>query len=254
MKTSKNVMLYTLVIVLALFFSSCSSDDEPSLSKVQVEMKASSSLSTMNSTGRQMATGLIFNQVLVGVTELEFETLDENQAEQEQDDLDGEDGNGEDENEEVEYKGSYIVDLLNGTVTPDLGIADLAPGLYEEVEINLGPVLDNGNTIFIAFEYPTAGGDTVQVEYSSTEEFELEIKDNSGLQLDGSSIHKVIVEFDLDALFSSIDLSQAVADADGVIRINENSNSEIADMVKGNTEDSAGTGEDKDGDDEIDND
>lgn len=255
MKQAKKITISILIVAFMAFLSSCNSDnDEPSLSRVQLEMKATTSLSTIATSGRMMSTGLIFDEVLVGVTELEFETLEENEAEQESDDLDGDDGDGEDENDEVEYKGNFTVDLLNGTVIPDFGIADVVPGIYEEIEIEMGPVLESGNSIFVAFRYPTGNGDTLNVEFSTAEEFEMEIEDESGFQLDGGSVHQMIVQFDLDALFRNIDLSQAVADGDGIIRINSSSNSDISDLIEANLENALEAGEDKDGDDEIDND
>lgn len=255
MKQSKKITISILIMAFMAFLSSCNSDnDEPSLSRVQLEMKATTSLSTIATSGRMMSTGLIFDEVLVGVTELEFETFEENETEQESDDLDGDDGDGEDENDEVEYKGDFTVDLLNGTVTPDFGFADVVPGIYEEIEIEMGPVLEGGNSIFVAFRYPTGNGDTLNVEFSTAEEFELEIEDESGFQLDGGSVHDIIVQFDLDVLFSNIDLSQAVADGDGVIRINSSSNSGLSDLIEANLENALEAGEDKDGDDEIDDD
>ncbi|MBL6447693.1 DUF4382 domain-containing protein [Fulvivirga sp. 29W222] len=255
MKQSKKITISMLLMAFVAFLSSCNNDnDEPSLSRVQLEMKAATSLSTISTSGRMMGTGLIFDEVLIGVTELEFETLEENEAEQEADDLDGEEGDGEDENDEVEYEGNFTVDLLSGTVTPDFGIADVAPGLYEEIEVEMGPVLEGGNSIFIAFRYPTGNGDTLNVEFSSTEEFELEIENENGFLLDGGSVHQMIVQFDLDAFFNSMDLSQAVADGDGVIRLNGSSNSGIADLIESSIDNAFDAGEDKDGDDEIDND
>ena len=91
-----------------------------------------------------MASGLVFSEILIGVTELEFETLEEDQREEEDDAYDGDHRDGEMENEEIEFEGEFVVDLIHGTSTPDFGIADILPGLYEEMEIEIGPVLEGG--------------------------------------------------------------------------------------------------------------
>jgi hypothetical protein len=78
--------------------------------------------------------------VLLGVTELEFETSDA--ALQDDDDID--------------FESRYVVDLINGTSTPDFGIADIKPGVYEEIEFEVAGLLDDGASVFIAFDRPGA--------------------------------------------------------------------------------------------------
>ncbi|HET9487617.1 MAG TPA: hypothetical protein VFO54_09285, partial [Chryseosolibacter sp.] len=125
--------IYGILFVSALMLSSCNEDNTPGAARVEVEMKATSSLSKISASGRGMATGLIFRQVVLGVTELEFETLEENEAEDVTDGQDGDD-DGENDNEEIEFDGPFEVDLIAGTSTPDFGVANIAPGIYEEME------------------------------------------------------------------------------------------------------------------------
>lgn len=242
-----------MLIVGSLWIGGCS-DDESTAEGIKLQMKAVTSLSTIN--GRTSATGLEFSQILLGVRELEFETMDEDDMEDAADDIDGDNDDGEDDNEEVEFEGSFVVDLINGTSTPDFGLASVQPGIYEEIEIEMGPILENDNSIFIAFSYiPDGGGSAVQVEFSSQEEIEFEIEDETnGFQLDANTLTNMLVLLDLDALFSGIDLSTAVADEDGVVRINDSSNSGITQQILSNLEDACNAGEDDDNDDDIDED
>ncbi len=242
-----------MLIVGSLWVGGCN-NDEPTAEGIKLQMKAVTSLSTIN--GRTSATGLEFSQILLGVRELEFETLEEDDLEDSNDDLDGDNDDGEDDNEEIEFEGSYVVDLINGTSTPDFGLASVQPGIYEEIEIEMGPILENNNSIFIAFSYiPDGGGSAVQVEFSSQEEIEFEIEDETtGFQLDANALTNMLVILDLDALFSGIDLSTAVADEDGVVRINDSSNSGITQQILSNLEDACDAGEDDDNDDDIDED
>ncbi len=251
MKTTLYGLLVLVVLMGALI--SCESD-APTAANVNLEMKATTSLSKINGSGRGMATGLVFHDVLLGVTELEFETQEEDQSEEDHDSEDGEDHDGEDENEDIEFEGHFVVDLIHGTSTPDFGVADLLPGLYKEIEIALGPVLEHGNSIFIAFELPREGEETVKIEYSSSAEFEIEIEREAGFQLEGGHLNQVLVLLDLDALFSGIDFNHAVIDADGVIRINESSNANLAALIETHLGNVLEAGEDDDDDGEIDED
>ncbi len=241
-----------MLIMGSLWLVGCS--DDPATEGVNLQMKAVTKLSTINN-GRTNATDLEFNQVLLGVRELEFETQEEDDQEDSDDDSDGEDDDGEDDNEKIEFKGSYVVDLINGTSTPDFGLAELQPGVYDEIEIELGPVLPNNNSVFIGFTYSSDGGTPVQVEFSTKKEFEFEIEDdNSGYQLDANTLTNILVLFDLDVLFSSLDLSTAEADDDGVIRINDSSNSKLVLQILSRFKESCKAGKDDDDDDDIDED
>lgn len=251
-----------LIVLLGIFFmvQSCNNNsEEPNLANISMEMKASTALSTINS-GRVAAEGLVFTEVLLGVTELEFETLEENEAEDRGEDEDGnetedEDGDGEDDNEEVEYEGEFVVDLLAGTSTPDFGAADLAPGLYEEIEIEMGPILDGGLTMYVAFDFtPVGATEPVSFEFSTSQEIEYELENDNGFLLDGTALNQMLIIFNLDALFANIDLNTATAGVDGVVRINENSNTDLYGVIFENFKDSMEGGEDDDDDGEIDDD
>ncbi len=239
--------------VIGLVLISCNDSNTPGTASVQLEMKATTSLSKISASGRRMASGAIFREVLLGVTELEFESAEENQVEAENDAHDG-DSDGEAENEKVEYEGSYIVDLINGTSTPDFGVADVLPGNYKEMEINLGPVLDGGNSMLVALDIPRDGADTLKIEFSTSAELQLELEREEGFQLDGGALNQMLVLFNLDSLIDNIDFSQATVDADGVIRINESSNTDLALQIASNFHHSMEAGEDHDHDEEIDED
>jgi len=232
-------MRIQLVLLLAgaLLVGACGND--PAVQGINLEMKATSTLSAFKSkSGRTSATGLQFTEVIVGIHELEFET--------EAEDLE-EDNSGEDPSDEIEFKGPFVVDLINGTSTPDFGLGNLQPGMYDKIEIEMGPVLQDGSTIRIGFTY-----DSKTVIFSTNEEIELEIENASQYQLDANTVANILVLLDLDALFANIDLSTAVADADGVIRINKTSNSEIQNQILATLENSCDAGEDDNHDDQID--
>lgn len=239
------IRISTLVLLLAgsLFLKSCSEVDEPGtpsmdadLAQIKVEMMARTNQSTINS--RVMNTGLVFNEVLLGVTELEFELLNEE--------------NGEDEDDDIEFEGMFTVDLINGTSTPDFGIGSIAPGIYEELELEMEPILDGGLSIFVAFEFTNANDEAITVEYSNSDELEFEIENDSGFNLEAGVTNQILVMFDLDALFAGVDLNAATADNDGVVRINRSSNADQASAIDANLDQILDAGEDDDDDGDID--
>jgi hypothetical protein len=252
MKNTIKIMAFVSLIILVNVIQSCSDESsEPALAQAKLEMKAVSAQSTIK-TGRVQATGLEFTQVLIGVTEMEFETFEENDLE-DSGEFEDNDSDGEDDNEEIEFEGNFVVDLISGTSNPDFGLADLAPGIYEEMEIEMGPILEGGNTMFVAFNYvPDGATDTVRVEYSNKQEIEFELESDTGFTLEGGTINKMLILINLDALFESIDLSSATADSDGVIRINSTSNESLASTIESNLDTMIEGGEDKDDDGEID--
>lgn len=233
----KTKIQFLLVAIAGLMVAACESND-PAVDGVKMKMKAVTSASTIN--GRTSATGLTFTEVKIGVDELEFETELENSDE---------DVSGEDDSEEVEFDGPYTVDLINGTANPNFGLAEVAGGIYDEIEIEMAPVMADGNTIFISFTYNGA-----TYEFSITEEVEIELENLGGFVVDENALNNMLVLINLDNLFAGIDLSGAVADEDGVIRINDASNSDIAQDIIDQFEDSCEAGEDSDDDDDLDED
>ena len=242
----RNTTFFVFMMAMMGFITSCDDSNDPSLAQVNLKMTATSTQGTIDPNGRTTATSnLTFNEVLIGVTELEFETLEEEDDEM--------DDNGEEieVDDEVEYEGVFVVDVLNGTSNPDFGIATLAPGLYEEIEMEMEPVLPGNHTISI--EATFINGDTqYPVVFTSGEDFELEIENDNGFMLSEGSLVDILVVIDLDALFSGIDLTQASVDQDGTIYINSSSNASMASTIENNFEAALEAGEDEDDDDEID--
>jgi len=261
MKNLFKLTVLTLFIGLGMMLQSCDSN-ETGLAKVKLEMKATTDLSTINASGRTMNTGLVFTDILIGATEIEFETLEENENEDnslngndDDNEIEDMDEDGEDDNEEIEFKGSFVIDLIAGTSTPDFGIADIAPGIYEEIEIELKPILEGDISMFVAFEFTPAGGtEVVRVEYSNSDEMEFEIEKEGGFLLDAGALNKMLVMIDLDVMFAGVDLSTASADVDGVVRINSTSNTDLAALIANGLDDIMEGGEDEDEDGELDDD
>lgn len=253
MKNLLKTAVLTLFISFAVLMQSCNNND-PGLSDIKLTMKATTALSTIDPSGRVMNTGLVFTDVIIGVTEIEFETFEEDESE-DNGDIEDNDHDGEDDNEEIEFEGEFIVDLIAGTSTPDFGETNIAPGIYEEMEIELAPILEGGLSMFVAFDYtPDGAVDAVRYEYSTSAEMEFELEPEGGFILEEGALNKMLVLIDLDAMFANIDLNTATADVDGVVRINNDSNVDLANQIAVNLSDVMEGGEDEDEDGEIDDD
>lgn len=253
MKNLLKTAVLTLFISFAVLMQSCNNND-PGLSDIKLTMKATTALSTIDPSGRVMNTGLVFTDVIIGVTEIEFETFEEDESE-DNGDFEDNDHDGEDDNEEIEFEGEFVVDLIAGTSTPDFGETNIAPGIYEEMEIELAPILEGGLSMFVAFDYtPDGAVDAVRYEYSTSAEMEFELEPEGGFILEEGALNKMLVLIDLDAMFANIDLNTATADVDGVVRINNDSNVDLANQIAVNLSDVMEGGEDEDEDGEIDDD
>ncbi|MBL7842857.1 MAG: hypothetical protein KF846_08810 [Cyclobacteriaceae bacterium] len=232
--------MFAFVLLAAVMVWGCSNDD-PALQGVAFKMKATTTSSAINPGGRVMNSAYTFTKALVGVSEVEFENDDD-------------DDSGDDDDLEIEFEGRYVVDLIAGTSSPEFGISNIDPGLYNEVEIELGNFLEGGNSMFVSFTYQPDAGEPIQVEFSTKAKLEIEIEYSNGFTMQPDVLSNVLVLLDLDTLLASVDLSQANVDEDGVIRINETSNTNLAQLIVSNFDDACDTGYDDDDDDEFDDD
>ena len=227
-------------ILTGFFFLSLliSCGDEPLPGGLILDMKAVGSQSSIGA--RRSATGMEFSKIMIGLVKLELETENENEQERER----GE----EDLDEEIEFKGPYKVNLITGESAPEFGKSLTAPGVYTEIEFKLGPVLDQGKTIDMAF---TMDGKNYEIT-SEIDRLEIELEQSEGFKVEENLLNTVLVQINLDILFANVDLSSATADQDGVIRINEESNASILEALLDAFDDSCDGGKDEDDDDKID--
>ncbi len=267
MNLMSNKLIAIALIGMVMLLGSCGESVDPTTSNINLEMRATTQLSTMNANARVSNTGIEFTKVLIGVTEIELEALDEGHDDDDDhssdnhsnDDSDNHsddhnDDSGKHSDDEIEFEGQFVVDLLKGTSNPEFRITDIAPGVYKELEVKISPIMDDGNSIFIQFNYHADSTDSVIVEYTSNREIKFEIENHSGMQFNGNAINQILILFDLDKLFSGVDLSMAISDNDGVIRINSSSNTGLSNSLWQNLDNAFKAGEDHDGDHEIDDD
>jgi hypothetical protein len=207
MKTMK-IKFFGLLIISGILVTGCD-PAEPAAKGVDLTMNAVSSAQGFN---------FGFSKIMIGIKDIEFETEAEDLLEK---------ASGESSSEKVEFKGPYAVNLSNGLCDTDFQIGDFTNGTYDEMEIKLGPVLPNGNTITISFAFAFPGMDSIKFEFSTKEEFEIEI-------------------------LQSMDFSTFGGMGGQTFQINDTMNAKWADKFKQSLKGFCSGGEDSDGDGDID--
>jgi hypothetical protein len=238
------------IVALIVLLPSCKSynDDvnplNAGMTRVSVRMLATSSMAGFGAAGRTSTTSRLtsgdsvtFESMLLGVSKLKFDLKDTTQDDSTRcgdDDGrttdpgrilhggDGDEDEDEDDSTKLNFEGAFVVDLLNGTSTPDFGIAQVVPGVFSEIEIKLAPILPDSNSIFVK---GTVFIDSIpyHIEFSSHMRMSFKIHSKEGIELNGS-LNSILVELDLDRFFENINLASAQVDDDGVIRINPSFN------------------------------
>jgi hypothetical protein len=253
-----------MAAILAAFVSSCSENVAPDASNVDITMKATTQAGTLNSGARVAATEIEFTEAVVGVTKIEFESSadsadDDNSGSGNHSGRGGKSGSGGNDDSsdsldslEVEIQGNFIVDLIAGTSSPDFGISGIVPGAYDKLEVKMRPILDGGKTLRIVFNYSIDGSAPTVVEITTSQELEFEVESISALDISAATASNILILLDLDKLLASIDFSSGVKSPDGIIRINETSNTTLAAAIVSNLKSSCEAGEDDDRDDEFD--
>ena len=174
---------------------------------------------------------LTIDEAYIGVHEIEIETEIEMETEHEE-------GESEIEIEyeyEFEYEGDYTVDLLTGESTPEFGFSALEPGIYNEVEAEISPILDGGTkSVSIKGTFTDTDQMTIDFEFSTSAEIEIEVESETGFFLDEGKIIDLVVSFDLEMLFDGVDFSNAVRNEMDVVIIDETHNVDLANRIKSN--------------------
>lgn len=231
----KKQILFIVMIGLVFLISSCEKSVDTG---VALTIKATTVVakSTM---------GVTFTEATLGIKEIELKM--------EEEEFDG-DVTGDMENVDVEYDfgGPFIVDLLLGTSDPDLSSVAFEPGVYNKFEAKISKVIDDTYSIIVKGMYTALNGTAYEFIFKSDDEIEFKIESDLGFPVTEGSILDLVINLDLVALFAQINLENAVINADNVILLDNDNNSEIANQIESLLDDVAEMDEDHE-DDNIDN-
>jgi hypothetical protein len=122
--------------------------------------------------------------------------------------------------------GPFSINLLEGTSEPGIEIVDVEPGLYCSLEASM--VKGTGDSICFYMRGKTLMNDQevdFEVKYSGGANFMLD--NPNGYEIKQNTDNVIYVLTDLNSLFNSLDWSMADFDNDEMIRINNDSNSDL---------------------------
>ncbi|MEA3477400.1 MAG: hypothetical protein U9R60_04415, partial [Bacteroidota bacterium] len=119
--------------------------------------------------------------------------------------------------------------------SPTIQTIEIAPGSYHELEFQIDDVLSSGNSIEISGTCDD--GTLYQFEYTTTFDEDYDIQNTTGIEATIGETVRFVLELNLVSLFDGVDFSQADIDNDDIIRINSDSNSNLASIIENNLDD-----------------
>lgn len=251
----KRIKQICIVSVLAIALFSCSSGDENDPAQLSIKFNGAT---TALSNGR-VSSSLDITEALIGVTKIELEMEHEDEHHNSSDDSGsrtshgGDDDDDDDDNDgenEIEIKGSWVVDLLNGTSEPDLPTMSIDPGQFNEIKVVLSPIIEDQYSVVFKATYTDDNGAQIPVELMLSNQIIFKVKSNSGFVISAEKLNEIVVQLELDKWLSEIDLSSLDAE-NGKIKISIDHNEGAIDKIKINIKDHCGA---KSGDHNDDND
>jgi len=141
--------------------------------------------------------------------------------------------------EEYEFHGPYVIDLLTGESDPELPLSEIESGIYTKLDAEMAPTEEIEYSFYLHGTYSNdeEEGQKMDFEFSYMQSEDFKIENPDGFEITTDQINEVLVLIDLGILMSGVDLSLAeVDDVDGIIRLNKESNRDLADIVESNLE------------------
>ena len=119
--------------------------------------------------------------------------------------------------------------------------------MYAKAEAEIAYFEDYGFSVYLYGHFNQINGEEKQVEFEYTyaQSENLKIENPDGFEITEDMINNVWVLIDLNALLTGVNFNEAIVDEDGVIRINKNSNRDLADIIDSNLEETLALGLDK---------
>lgn len=219
------------LLSLAFFFAGCSNDSDESRIRLKVSATNVTGVSGKSAVLAQKPNeNVVFTDFRISIRDVVFKNDD--------------DPNSNLDTDEIQFRGPYQVDLLDGSdaITQTIGDVVVPDGMYKELRFKFHKDEDLPSTdelfdrsIYIA---GTIDG-TPFVFWHDTSE-NLDVGRSTGVEVNGNVIN-FTVEFDMSQFLSSlnqIDLMQAVdGNQDGTIEIfpnDQDGNQDMADALKEN--------------------
>jgi hypothetical protein len=235
----KRILKFLVPIVLAIVYFSCESNNQGAFVKLTFKAPGQP-LSVKKSS---ILEDPVFDSAFLVIEKIELKKL-----EIEDDTTENE------EKDEYNFQGPFLLDLLSGTSDPELSRTEIDPGMYSKAEAEFAYYEEYGFSVYLHGYFEQNNGEDPQVEfeytYTQSEDFKVENPD--GFAITADMINNVLILIDLNTLLVGVNFNEAVVDEDDVIRLNKESNRDLADIIEGNLEAASELGLDEDANGEID--
>ena len=230
---------FLLLAAIMPFIISC--EKTPDTTQVQLGIKVSSTEFTSLKSFSVEEFTIDSASIVIGKIELK------------RDDRSQESTETENENE-YNFTGPYIIDLLEGTSKPGIPVSGISPGTYNKFDAEMEFIDTIGYSFVLQGNFSNVGGEiqNIPFEYTYTQSEDFKIINPDGFEISADMLNNVWVYIDLQQLLSGLDLSDAMVDRDDVIRLNNESNRDLADIIEMNLEKASELGLDDNNDGEID--
>jgi hypothetical protein len=231
MRTTLKLILSGLLLVA---ITSCSKNNPDS--SIGLSFKGVTTLPSA-AKGESVVSPFSFTEALIGIKEIELKRKEEHLH----DTLTPRDTL----KHEFDFKGKYLIDLLTGVSTPDLGLVGFVPGTYNKFESETARLIDGTKSISVKGSYTDALSKVYNFSFTTKSEFEFEFESDSGFVLTEGNVLEMLININLTKMFTNVDFSKATADINNVFVINESSNIELYKRIKHNIKSVAEMHEDK---------
>ena len=232
------------VMMSAFFLLSCQNNDVETIQENTV-IKLSAAY---NNPTQRTANDIVISSFIINIEEIELEVDDDDESE------------GPFVSD-IELDGPFVVNLIDGNngIEQTLAEVDLPEGNYEEIEFTINKNNDSNSEIFEKSFVITGTINGNPFEFWHDEDLDFEIEfENGMLTLEEASTTLINLQFDLNSLFSLVDISGATdGNEDGIIQINpsdEDGNTDLADDIIDAIDDIADAFEDEFDEDDDDDD
>ncbi len=191
---------YFFLLALVFLLNACQKDDPIEPNGIKISFQAVTGL-------KSSADTMIIEEAFIGVEAIDLKR------------------EGEADSATVEkivYEGPYVVDLLNGTVSPAIRWIFAEPGYYREIDVTTSNALGQGRTIVLkGTMLPANDEEKIPFEISSSRNHKLTIRNNTGITISEGENVDLLVVFDLTDLFREVDLNEFEKNEQGVVVFSE---------------------------------
>jgi hypothetical protein len=231
---------FSAIAIITMAFVSCSkTSNDTGIALTIAGSTTSGSLSTAKSLSTATE-GFTIDEALLGIKNIEIGT----EAEHFSDVVDDKGG----AKHETDYSDTYLIDLLTGTSTPEIGFKDFTPGVYNKFEAETAGIIPGNKSISIKGSFTDAQSVEYTFEFSTTSELKFEFESASGFELIEGNVLDLLMQVNIPGIFAGIDFSKATKNESNIIIINDLTNTTLLALIKANIHRMADMGEDHDHD------